>query len=106
VSESDINEIIDRYSLRSIRSLTNKMRDIPIRPDGRIISRKKETKRKYLPVQKIDNSYRIFDRKTGFHSNHITGLNDGAWRREMSLEEQAEMMDVVTPWLKKYGFEI
>jgi hypothetical protein len=106
VAEETINEIVTRYSKSNVENLLSKLENVEIAADGAVVAAEEETKEQYQAVPNIDTTYRVFDSRTGFQSNHITSGKSGAWRTELSEEEQARMMEVVTPWLEKHGFEL
>ena len=78
--------------------------DVKVSPEGDLETDTGATR--YSTIQNVDGSYRVFDSSTGFQSEHITTGREGAWRSELSAEEQERMMQLVAPWLEKYGFPL
>jgi len=61
---------------------------------------------KYATVSRFDGSHRIYDRTTGFQSNHITTGKEGEWRSQLGPRQQEALMKLTSSWLKKYGFPL
>ncbi len=57
-------------------------------------------------IRNADGSYRVFDRNTGFQSNHITSQRDGQWREALTEQQQQYLAESTAEWLTRYGFEL
>jgi len=55
-------------------------------------------------IRNLDGSFRIYDYKTGFQSRHITSRKEGEWRDVLSTEQQQQVNQLTTVWLKRYGY--
>jgi hypothetical protein len=57
-------------------------------------------------VRNMDGSHRVFDRNSGFQSNHITSKKAGEWRQTLDSEQKARLMQATQSWIEKYNFPI
>jgi hypothetical protein len=101
VTSDDIHKISERFSKENIKKLIDSFNsmgsDTPaLRP---------ELQKDFELIPNLDGSFRIYDKKTAFQSNHIT--ESGArWRTELTEEQKNRLMKLSSKWLTKYHFAL
>ena len=56
-------------------------------------------------VRNFDNTYRVYDRYTGFQSAHITNTLPGEWQTVLSETQVLQLRDMPSSWMHRYGYD-
>lgn len=104
VGHAEMAEIADRFSKKKVKQLINGLNSVPVNEQGSIGNKDKSGS--YSTVRNPDGSYRVYDNRTGFQTDHITSDKSGGWREYFTPEQQEELNDFVSDWLVKYGFPV
>lgn len=64
-----------------------------------------EDANKTLVVQLKNGSTRLYDKSTGFQSGHIGTIYGGLWKEMLDPDQQAQLLEETSSWLKRYGFK-
>ncbi|HFD79129.1 MAG TPA: hypothetical protein ENK05_01890 [Gammaproteobacteria bacterium] len=104
VSAKDIEEIASNLSRRKVSNYLKSLDRIEVDEHGNTEAGG-DTSR-YSSAPRLDGSYRVYDKSTGFQSNHITTRKEGEWRHGLSQPQRETLMRTVSPWLIKHGFPL
>lgn len=96
--------IAARFSMSEVKSRLNELQRLSTDQRDQLDSGAHAAD--YETITNVDGSERIFDRSSGFQSNHITTGHDGSWRSELSEQQQDVMMKAVATWLEKHEFPL
>jgi len=99
VSKEQINQIHEKFCRKSMERKIQDLNKI----SAQQLNRNSEV---FNTVMNKDGSVRVFDKATGFQTNHITSKKEGQWRTELTEEQKRILMQRTIPWLQKYGFEL
>ncbi len=101
VSNTKVNEILDRFSKDNVRRMIErKESDV-----NRRINAGEAIGSSEIVEQRFSNGIRVFDASTGFQSGHITDYRDGDWRQLLSADQIARINAILGPWLVRNGYE-
>lgn len=103
-SETQIDDIVTRLSRERVAARLEKLGTVSINPAVDIESRSDADL--YASIKNADGSYRAYDYKTGFQSNHITSSRTGEWRDVFDAEQQHALNELLCDWLRRYGFDV
>lgn len=107
INDEDIIKIIQDLSRDNIEKKFSEF-DLPIHSnpmEGSTIRLKIDSE-KYEFVQNFNNTYRLFEKETGFQSNHITRTKNKEWKKCLSISQQKALIDLTSDWLNRYGYDI
>ena len=104
VSEIVAREIAEALSRNKVKKYLEGLDDVKVDEAGKLQSEAQAAR--YAAVPRFDGSHRIYDQTTGFQSNHITTGKEGEWRNQLEPHQQKALMELATPWLRKYGFPL
>jgi hypothetical protein len=103
VSTDDMQRTLRNHSKERVKALVESLRLIDVTGPGHIADANK--REKYETVRNLDGSFRVYDRTTGFQTNHITEAGK-EWRIILTEEQKKELMNLTEGWLVKYGFHL
>ena len=104
VTDSVIKEIATALSREKMKKYLKGLDDVRVDESDKLQSGMQASR--YTTVPRFDGSHRVYDHATGFQSNHITTGKDGEWKRRLEPQQQKALMELTTPWLRKYGFPL
>ena len=104
IMPDDIKTILDGFSRKRVQKFINMLESIGTDECGSILPA--QDKSGYTSVQNLDGSYRVFDKKTNFQSNHITSTSKGEWRQVLTDEQKRTLMEATSDWLVKYDLPL
>jgi hypothetical protein len=104
LSGSEMRTILGRFDKSSIQKRLRAISNLESGMDGR--RRDSDQQSIFDFVKKFDGTHRVYDKTTAFHSNHITSSGDGEWRTYFDEHEAAQIYDLSSAWLMKYGYEV
>lgn len=104
VTDSVIKEIAVALSRKKMKQYLKGLNGITVDEAGKLQSEAQASR--YTALPRLDGSHRIYDHTTGFQSNHITTGKDGEWRNKLGPKQKKVLMELVTPWLRKYRFPL
>ncbi len=97
-----IQKISDALSHNNIRNMTETLEIVPADTNGSLPEQ--YDKERFDIVQNLDGSFRVFDRSTGFQTNHITSQNEDDWKQVLTEEQMKLLTKITGQWLAEYGF--
>lgn len=102
IEELSIQQIVDFYSKDNVTAFVETLN---IADDNAIETHLDSTQEaSYSIVGNYDGTHRLFDKVTGFQSNHITNTEGDEWRQILSTTEQEKLMALTSDWLVRYGY--
>lgn len=104
VSDTKIDEIVEQLSRDVTLTRLKKLANVDVDQAGKIAP--KSGQGRYSSIRNMDGSYRVYDHVTGFQSNHITSSRSGEWREAFNAEEQQALNELLSDWLRRYGFDV
>lgn len=104
LDREELERINDRFSKKNVSKLLNNLDSVAVSKEGLI--REEQDAERYEAVPNPDGSFRVYDRKTSFQSNHITSRNNQEWRVFFTPEQQKAINELAAEWLERYGFSL
>jgi hypothetical protein len=103
-NDRELKAISERYSRESVRKKIREFSSLNANRPGRVSGL--ENSERFESIRNLDGTYRLFDRKTNFQTNHITSKTEGEWREVFSEDQKKRLLDKTSLWLLKYGFPL
>jgi hypothetical protein len=103
ITSKDSQHILQQFSKENIKKFIESFNSIKITQSGEIEDL--ELRKEFETVLNNDGSYRLYHKKTGYQSNHITNQAE-QWKEAITAEQQKHLSKAAHPWLIKYGFKI
>jgi len=99
-----ITSLNDALSYEKIKSLTGSLDTVPVNEQGTLLDH--DDHLQFETVKNLDGSFRVFDRQTGFQSNHITSKHEEEWKTVLSEAQKEALNQLTEKWLTRYGFPV
>jgi len=99
-----IKAISDQFSRKKISGLVNRLNRINSEEADQATEPSRDND--YGAARNRDGSYRTYDKKSGFQSNHITATKDAEWKTLLTADEQEQLARLTNSWLVRHGFTI
>ncbi|RMH13514.1 MAG: hypothetical protein D6698_13935 [Gammaproteobacteria bacterium] len=91
-----------KYSRENVKRLLESMQSIDV--DQTFVQR--QPGQRFEPRYFSNNQGGVYDRRTSFHSGHLTSSNEDEWREYFTPEQQATLNELCGSWLERYGFAV
>ena len=104
VSDPVVREVAEAFSRSRMKKYLKGLDSVKVDEASKLQSEALASRYATVPI--FDGSHRIYDQTTGFQSNHITTGKEGEWRIQLESQQQKALMELATPWLRKYGFPL
>lgn len=104
LSKGEKNKILKEFSKPNIQKKLSAMKKIKLDANGKV--KDDELKEKFVSVENLDGTRRLYEKATAFQSDHITSTRDGEWKSLLDKNKAELLNNLTKEWLLKYGYKI
>lgn len=104
LTDMQVTRIQETYSKEAVQEKLQFMSRLEVGPDGALANDK--MKSQFRTVRYNGGLPRIFDKSSGFQTNHISVRPSAEWRTYFNDEQVKRLNSVSSAWLLKHGYGI